>query len=203
MVQDDGLFCVDFLLPMRNKISVWKNGVELFRETYSLPQSLAISQVTKGDVIHIQLFCNPNTKGYTSLRAAVLDDEVFRHGYDILAASTLQLTTFENTKVEGTINCNRDGVLYTSIPQDGNWVAYVDGKPAQIALIGNAMIGLLLPAGEHTITFTYHNAAFNLGCKVTLVCAVILLFLYLSYYQPKPIHYLDKFKFLCRKKDQQ
>ena len=58
--------------------------------------------------------------------------------------STLQLTTFEDTLVEGTINCNRDGLLYTSIPQNGNWVAYVDGEPAEIRLVGDAMVSVEL-----------------------------------------------------------
>ena len=183
--QNEGLFCISLILPKRNKISVWKNGTELFTETYSIPQSMAVSQVKKGDIIEIRLTCNPYDKSYTSLRAAVLNEAIFREGYNILTASTLKLTTFKNTKVEGTINCNRAGVLYTSIPQDGNWTATVDGKPAQIALIGNAMIGLLLPEGEHTITFTYHNEAFSLGSKITVVCTLIFLYLYLSIYKPE------------------
>ena len=181
----DGLFCIDLLLPKRNKISVWKNGVELFNETYSIPQSMAVSQVKKGDIIELRLTCGKNTKSYTTIRAATLDEELFRKGYDILSASTLELTTFKNTKVEGTVNCNRDGVLYTSIPQDGNWSVSVDGKPAQIKLVGNVMIGVLLPEGEHSVTFTYHNEAFALGWKITLVCVVIFLFLYLNAYPPK------------------
>ena len=94
-------------------------------------------------------------------------------------------TTFKNTFVEGTINCNRNGVLYTSIPQDGNWRATVDGKPVDIVLIGDAMVGLLLSQGEHTVTFTYHNAAFSLGWKISLACAAVFAGLYLSIYRPK------------------
>ena len=92
---------------------------------------------------------------------------------------------FSNTKAEGTITCNRDGVLYTSIPQDGNWTAAVDGKPVQTVLIGDTMVGVLLTEGAHTVTFTYRNSAFDLGWKITLGCAVLLVILYLCYYRPK------------------
>jgi uncharacterized membrane protein YfhO len=85
-----------------------------------------------------------------------------------LAASVLNVTHFSNTRVEGTINCNRNGLLYTSIPQDGNWSAWVDGKPAEIILIGDVMIGLEMTEGEHTVRFEYHNKAFALGWKVSL-----------------------------------
>ena len=183
VAEKDGFFCVSLNLPKKNKISFWKNGVELYSETYSVPQSMAVSQVNKGDIIEVYLTCTANTKSSTTVHAAILNENVFRQGYDILSASTMNLTTFENTKVEGTITCNRAGVLYTSIPQDGNWTATVDGKPAQIALIGNVMVGLLLPEGEHTITFTYHNAAFSLGWKISLACVLIFLSLYLSIYK--------------------
>jgi undecaprenyl-diphosphatase UppP len=100
--------------------------------------------VTAGDVLEVKLTCNAGEKGNITLHTAILDEALFRQGYDVLNASTLQLTTFKNTLVEGTIDCNRNGVLYTSIPQDGNWSASVDGKSAQIVEIGDAMIGLLL-----------------------------------------------------------
>ncbi|MBR2311389.1 MAG: YfhO family protein [Oscillospiraceae bacterium] len=185
VAEKDGLFCVDLNLPKKNGISFWKNGIELYNETYSIPQSMAVSQVNKGDIIEIYLTCEANTKSSTTIHAAILNEDIFRQGYDILSASTLQLTTFNNTYVEGTVNCNRAGVLYTSIPQDGNWTATVDGKPAQIAIIGDAMVGLLLSEGEHTVAFTYHNVAFSLGWKLSLACALILLYLYISIYKPQ------------------
>jgi len=94
------------------------------------------------------------------------------------------LTTFENTEIEGTITCNRNGVLYTSIPQNGNWRAYVDGKEAQIVSIGDAMVGLLMSEGTHTVRFEYHNAAFSLGWKISLTCALVFAGLAYSIYKP-------------------
>ena len=181
----DGLFCIDLNLPKKNGISVWKNGVELYNETYSIPQSLAVSQVLQGDIIEIYLTCNANTKSSTTIHAAILDETVFRNGYDILNSSTLKLTSFSNTRVEGTIDCNRNGILYTSIPQDGNWSVTVDGKPVQTVTIGDAMVGVMLSEGQHDIVFTYHNAAFSLGWKISLACAFIFLFLYLGIYKPR------------------
>ncbi len=181
----EGLVCIDLNLSKKNKFSFWKNGSELYNETYSIPQSLAVSNVIPGDVIEVHLTCNAGEKGTITLHAGILDEELFRQGYDILAASTLELTTFKNTLVEGTITCDRNGVLYTSIPQDGNWTATVDGKPVDIVLIGDAMVSVLLSEGTHTVKFQYHNAAFSLGWKISLACAVIFAGLYISIYQPK------------------
>ena len=184
IIEQEGLVCVDLNLPNKNSFSFWKNGIELYSETYSIPQTLSVCNVLPGDVIEVRLSCPANESGSITLRTGVLDEEVFRSAYDVLAASTLQLTSFSSTKVEGTISCDRNGVLYTSIPQDGNWTAYVDGKEADIILIGDAMVALLLPEGDHTIAFRYHNAAFSLGWKISLICTLVLAGLYLSIYQP-------------------
>ena len=183
-IEDEGFLCIYLDLSKKNSYNVYRNGDKLFYETYSIPQMMAVSQVVPGDVIEIEFNCKANEKGNISISAALLDDEVFQKAYNVLSASTLELTSFSNTRVSGTINCNRSGVLYTSIPQNGNWGATVDGKPAEVILIGDVMVGLLLPEGEHEITFTYHNTSFGLGWRLSLICLLIFLFLYYLKYRP-------------------
>ena len=182
----DGFVCVDLNLPKKNKISFWKDGAELYNETYSIPQSLSVCQMQKGDVFEIHLTCKADEQTSMNVRSYILDEALFRECYDVLNASTLELTTFENTLVEGTIDCNRDGLLYTSIPQDGNWVATVDGKPAEIVLVGDAMVGLMLTEGTHEVSFRYENKAFALGWKVTLICTFLFVGLYVYFYRYRP-----------------
>jgi uncharacterized membrane protein YfhO len=180
-----GFMCMDLTLSKKNSYCVSKNGFELYSETYSLPQMIAVSKVEPGDVIEIRFSCSANENGTINVNACILDEEVFRRAYDVLNASTLELTTFRNTLVEGTIDCDRDGLLYTSIPQDGNWKATVDGQDAQIILVGDAMVAVPLTKGQHTVRFTYENDAFSLGWKVTLLCFLVFGALVYAYYQPK------------------
>ncbi len=170
----EGLLCIHVDLSKRNKLTVYKNDEKLYSETHSLPQMLSVCDVIPGDVIEIEFDCKKGENGSIDVSAAILNNEVFGIGYDILNASTLHLTHFKNTLVEGKISCNRDGLLYTSIPQNGNWNVYVDGKLAEIHLVGDAMIGVMLTQGEHTLSYQYENNAFQIGWKVSLVCAVLL-----------------------------
>ena len=168
-----GFACINLTnLTKRNSYCVSLNGRELYNENYSLPQMLSVSEVNPGDIISIRFNCNANEQGSISAMAAILDNDLFWQAYDVLNTSTLQLTTFQNTFVEGTINCDRDGLLYTSIPQNGNWHAYVDGKEAEITLIGDVMVGIPLSEGAHTVVFRYENKAFNLGLTISIVCAL-------------------------------
>jgi uncharacterized membrane protein YfhO len=105
--------------------------------------------------------------------AAVLDMKQFEKCYELLAASTLNLREFTTTKISGTIDCNRSGVLYTSIPQNGNWFAEVDGEPVETVAIGDAMVGVMLTEGEHEVVFLYRNRAFSWGWKISLLCAAV------------------------------
>ena len=136
----------------------------------------------KGDLVDIRVRCTAGEKATMVIKGAILDNELFRDGYDVLSASIWELTTFEETFVEGKILCDRDGLLYTSIPQNGNWHVMVDGASVEPVLVGDAMMAVMLTEGEHTVTFTYKNVTFSLGWKITLLCAVVFGATLLIYY---------------------
>ncbi len=174
-VDKSGLMCLYLDRSRNSSYSVWKNGMELYNKNYSLPQMVSVCDVLPGDSIEIRFHCGGGENGTINVQAAVLQESVFRAGYEILNTSTLELTEFSTTQVSGTVNCDRAGVLYTSIPQDGNWVAYVDGKQTQTVTIGDAMVGLILSEGFHTVQLRYENRAFSLGWKISCVCLVCVL----------------------------
>lgn len=180
----DGFACIHLILPERNTFYVSVNGVELYSESISLPQMLAVTDLKTGDVLDIRIACDSGESSTMTVSAGILNQERFWEGYEILSASELNLTRFDTTYIEGTIDCDRDGLLYASIPQNGNWTVLVDGQPAQIKLVGECMIGVELTEGSHTVVYRYHNAALSLGWKVSLGCAVI--FGLIWYFQGKP-----------------
>ena len=181
----DGFMCVNVDLPKRNDVTIRVNGNLIYTETTSLAQMMAVCDVVAGDLIEVEMACDSGESGTMTLTAAIMDLDTFWKGYEVLNASTMELTSFSNTRVEGTITCDRDGLLYTSIPQNGNWFVTVDGEEAEIKLVGNCMIAVELTEGDHAITFTYHNAAFSLGWKISLGCAAVFAVLVLVIYKPR------------------
>ena len=183
--QEEGFLCVSLDLPNRNNFAFYLNGNELYSDSYSIPQSAAICQVKPGDVVDISLSCKANESGSIIIRAGLLNETLFRQGYEILASSTLKLDSFTTTRLTGRISCDRDGLMYTSIPQDGNWKVYVDGVLTEPTLVGDVMISIPLTEGEHDIAFVYRNSAFSLGWKISLLCTAILAGLTLWFYPKK------------------
>ena len=176
-VPKSGFMCLEIDAPKKNSIRIYKEidnvKTELYSETMSLPQMLSVAEVNAGEYVWLEIDCKKDEHSTIDVQAGVIKDDVFRQGYDILAASTLELTSISNTRVEGTIDCNRDGLLYTSIPYNGNWYAEVDGEEAELVLVGDCMVSLKLSKGQHNVVFRYENKAFKLGLMVSLVCLLV------------------------------
>ena len=170
----EGFVCLDFDVTDRNSYTVYHNGEKLYSESLSLTQMIAACDCIPGDIIEVELTCKQGEEGRMTVRAATLDDPLFRRGVEKLSESTLELTEFDTTYLSGTINCIRDGLLYTSIPQDGGWSAIVDGEEAETILVGDVMLAVPMTAGEHTVEFVYENKAFAIGWKISAICLLLL-----------------------------
>ena len=170
----DGFLCLDFDVTDRNSYTVHCNGEQLYSESLSLTQMIAACDVTQGDIIDVKLSCKDGEDGRMTIRAAILDDELFRRGWEILNHSTLQITEFDTTRIVGIVDADRDGLLYTSIPQDGGWHAYVDGEEVEPRLVGDVMVSVPLTEGSHEVAFVYRNSAFAIGWKISAICLLLL-----------------------------
>ena len=171
--EQDGFVCLDFDVTDRNSYTVYHNGEKLYSESLSLTQMIAACDVIAGDVIEVKLTCKQDEEGRMTVRAGILDDDLFRLGVKSLQRSTLEITQRTGTRIRGTIDCHQDGLLYTSIPQDGGWSVYVDGEEAEITQVGEVMVAVPVKEGSHTVEYVYRNKAFNLGWKVSAICLLL------------------------------
>ncbi len=186
-----GLFCVNMHLGKKARVHVYvlKKGSSewtlLYSEEYKLPQTMSCTYVEPGDKVFIKISCNAGDNSTMLLRGAILNQTEFQKAYDRLSAETMGITAFSNTRVDGTVTSKTGGLLYTSIPQNGNWKVYVDGQEAEAVRIAEGMTGVMLEAGTHEISFRYQNSAFIWGIAVSLISAAALGGLYWLSRKPK------------------
>ena len=180
----DGYMCLNLDFSADNSYSIYikrliddsgeepvYTGFELVQcDAENLPQMAGVCDVKKGDFVELNVYIGANESGTINVANGVLNETIFRAGYSILNRSTLDITNFRNDRIEGTITCLEDGLLYTSIPADNNWKVLVDGKEAEVVRIGNAMVGVMLTEGTHNVTFVYQNNFFTIGVICSLVC---------------------------------
>ena len=61
------------------------------------------------------------------------------------------------------------GTVLTTIPQDGGWRVYVDGKKVEDSKALGTLLAFSVPEGEHKIEFRYHVPALVPGVIISFV----------------------------------
>ncbi len=115
---------------------------------------------------------------YLNVYAYGLNDEAFLEAYDILKAGALDVETFEETYIKGSVTAKEDCLLYTSIPYDTGWTVTVDGKKVSeddIVILADSLLAVKLGAGEHTVEFSYLPDGLFLGFAISGGTVLVLI----------------------------
>lgn len=81
----------------------------------------------------------------------------------------------ESTRLSGTIRVPEEGIMFTSIPYEEGWSIWVDGKKVKPEMIADALLGIRLAEGDHTIEMSYMPQGFVIGQIITLMSSVCLI----------------------------
>ncbi len=127
------------------------------------------------------------------------DEALFEQDIGILKENQWEITKYNDRMIEGTITASDGQFMMTSIPYEPGWKVYVDGKKAdnlvyevenedgstslkndtgdtgQIVVV-DAMIGIRLPAGEHTVKMVYTPPGWWLGVGACVVGVAFIVF---------------------------
>lgn len=115
---------------------------------------------------------------------AVMDKrEQAKVAYQPRPDSTARITLVENLNDKMTYRSSalsNGFAVFSEVYYPNGWKAFVDGKETPIARVNYALRGLSIPAGEHSIEFIFHPAAFYTGDMISLIAGIlsILLLLY-------------------------
>lgn len=118
------------------------------------------------------------TDGYADFMLRSVNMEKFIKGYNKLKTQSMSVKEFTDTKISGTVTAKEQGILYTSIPYDTGWTVTVDGQTLEkeeLIALGDALLGINLGKGTHTIEFKYIPQGLKLGIGLTAFGVVILL----------------------------
>ncbi len=112
--------------------------------------------------------------GTVKVYAASYNDEVFQEAYDKLKQHPYNITSFEDTHIEGTVDAIEDCVLFTSIPYIGGWNVTVDGVETDKLSIGDdGVIGVPLTAGQHNVVFHFTSKGLVPSVIVSVIGIVL------------------------------
>lgn len=129
-----------------------------------------------GEVLTVEIPVKSDTdSGSVDCYVVGLDKEVLDAGYEVLRHGAIDIEEFEDTYFKGKVSVSEGKMLYISVNYDEGWTVKVDGKEVEKIKIADALIGIELDEGEHTIEFSYTPQGLKLGIIISGVSVLILL----------------------------
>lgn len=168
-IAEDGYYYADYESCTSDTLTV--NRSDGWTKQYSKTSHrylIELGECKAGDEIHI---LNSNMESI-EFEVYQLNEKVVQQAFDALNAQTMQLTDMTDRKIEGKIQVQNAGRLVLSVPADEGWTLYVDGKETEIEPLADALVGVHLEKGSHTIKLCYttpgvkEGAGFSLGAVV-------------------------------------
>jgi uncharacterized membrane protein YfhO len=88
--------------------------------------------------------------------------------------TALKLTSFGQTRFEGTVSLEQRSILVVQTPFDPGWSALQDGQAAPALRVDAGLLGVGLDAGEHKVELHYRNPFLVSALMTTLASLLIL-----------------------------
>ena len=150
--------------------------------------SKTFSNVDRGYLLELGRLLDGNEVTLTSeTEGEKLNVEIYRFSdmamvsmYEKMTQSPLKLTSWTDTVLEGTVETDVTGVLFTSIPYEDGWTVTIDGKEVETEKIFDAFLSVQVPTGSHEIRLEYFPAGLMPGMLISGGAAAILLLLYVG-----------------------
>ena len=95
------------------------------------------------------------------------------------AVNGLNITSFRDDLITGTVDAAPGSGLYTSITYDAGWRVYVDGKKVDTMPVYSGFLGANIPAGAHEIRLSFIPIGLISGFLLSIGSCIALLFFHL------------------------
>ena len=122
---------------------------------------------------------------YESLSIYAVPMEGYAEKTAALKADCLENLHMGTDEVTGTIALEQPKLLCLAIPFSKGWKAYVDGGRENVFCLNERYLGILIPAGDHTVTLRYSTPYKKAGALVSVLGIFTFLIIIYIYRKPK------------------
>ena len=142
-------------------------------KNYSMNQKYMLDLGYLDDTYNVSVTATDNST--INLYLYTLNEDVFKEFCEIFGETTLKVSSYDDTHLNGTINVKEDGTFVSSIIWDEGWRVKVDGKEVETKAFKNALISFPLDAGTHEIEFSYYPKGLKAGLTISVISLVVFL----------------------------
>ncbi len=163
---------------MKGKGSITVGGVKSsFNANISSVISLGFCEAGTTAEVLIEFDKSDAESGRFEIYSYSMDTEAFEKGISEIRKNQLEIESFSDTSIRGTVDSDYDGMMVMSIPYDKGWNVTVDGKKVETKAVDESLLSFEVPEGSHDIKLTFFTDKLAEGIGITAVSALILILL--------------------------
>jgi uncharacterized membrane protein YfhO len=122
----------------------------------SFSRIISLGTFAPGDVVAVTVRASSDIFSSMPAQFYYCDTELFIDQLsDAVAGQDVQIRTIKDGYVSAQVTTKEDKLLLTTIPYEKGWTLRVDGKETDITAYQNALIGIPLTPGTHTVTLSF------------------------------------------------
>ncbi len=160
------------------ELLIIKHSVDNFKNQIALLNTFVYEKDANIDISKLKKILATDTNIIISVEK--FNFEKYEQFVNDLKVDTLQITKFENSKIEGTIELQENKMLFFTIPYDRGWKIKVNGKQEELSRVNIGFTGIILPAGKHEIELYYVPEYSKITSMISIV-SIILFWLFLGF----------------------
>lgn len=117
-------------------------------------------------------------KSFKSKETALVYDNInlSKTNFSVDSLSQIKLTNYQPNKLEYQSNNKADGfAVFSEVYYPKGWNITIDGNPAEMIEVNYTLRGLNIPAGNHTIVFSFEPEVVKTGGTISLIVSIVAL----------------------------
>jgi uncharacterized membrane protein YfhO len=113
-------------------------------------------------------------------------NQITKPSFSVQENEKIELVSYQPDELHYKYSAKEEKLaVFSEIYYPAGWRCYIDGKESQYFRADWVLRGMVVPAGDHEIKFTFRPASYYTGNKVSLASSILLILLFAGYFLTK------------------
>jgi hypothetical protein len=110
-------------------------------------------------------------------------DQITKSSYPILENEKIELISYQADELIYKYSAREEKLaVFSEIYYPAGWKSYIDGKESRYFRTNYVLRGMVVPAGEHEIKFTFKPSSYYTGNRISLASSILLILILTGYF---------------------
>jgi hypothetical protein len=113
-------------------------------------------------------------------------DQITKSSFPVQENEKIELVSYQPDELLYKYSARDEKLaVFSEIYYPAGWKCYIDGKESQYFRTDWILRGMVVPAGDHEIKFTFKPVSYYVGNKISLASSLLLILLFAGYFYTK------------------